>query len=116
MKHNHYSIFDIIAMSPENAGEVLDYEIKKRKPDLELIRNILEFSPVNVNWKDNQGWSLLKRACWVGHVDIVKLLLDQPDINMQAKDQVGFTAFDAASYKDYYHILDLIAKPLSSNP
>lgn len=116
MKHNHYSIFDIIAMSPENASEVLDYEIKKRKPNIELIKNIVEFSPVDINWKDNQGWTFLKRACWLGHREVVTLLLEHSSINIHAKDYVGFTALDAASYKDYYDIMHLIENKLTPNP
>ena len=89
-----YSIYDIIIMTPEIAGKVLFDECMKESPDMELIKNILELSPVDVNLQNSGGDTALMRASWYGYPQIVKLLLERPetDVNLQTKN--GWTAWD----------------------
>ncbi len=46
---------------------------------------------VNVNSKDNSGWTPLVWAAEGGHDDIVKLLLDTGQVDVNSKDYSGWT-------------------------
>jgi len=67
------------------------------KGDLATVRKLLD-KGVDVNWKDELGFTPLSWASGYGHVQIVKLLLDRgAQINMQ--DNNGWTALmDASDY------------------
>ena len=92
-----YSIYEIIIMTPENAGKVLYDECMKESPDMELIKNILELSPVDVNLQDKGGYTALMWASWKGRTEIVKLLLERPEILVNLQNEWGLTALMLAS-------------------
>ena len=51
---------------------------------------------VDVNAKDEFGWTPLHLAAWVGHKEIAELLIENgTDVN--AKDEEGFTPLDHAA-------------------
>ena len=70
-----YTMYDFIIMSPEDAGKVLLDECEKENPNIELIQNILEFAPVNVNLQNSIGSTALMWASDRGHTEIVRMLL-----------------------------------------
>ena len=74
-----YSIYDIITMTPENAGKVLFDECEKKEPDMELIQNILELSPVDVNLQNSGGQTALIWASGNGRTEIANLIQSHPN-------------------------------------
>ena len=81
LKIEDYTMYDFIIMSQEDAGEVLLGECTKDNPDMELIKNILEFSMVDVNLQTKGGWTALMRASYWGHTEIVTMLIDRMDFD-----------------------------------
>ena len=61
-----------------------------------------------LNTKDQKGWNVVMDACYNGHKDVVKLLLEHPDkIELNARN-FGMTALKFASgllSKDIYQLL-----------
>ncbi|MGO9568404.1 MAG: ankyrin repeat domain-containing protein [Desulfomonilaceae bacterium] len=61
----------------------------------------------DVNAKDNHGWTALMEAAKTGHLDVVKLLLDEgADVN--AKDNYGWTALKIAEEDGHKEIVELL--------
>ena len=89
-----YTMYDFIIMSPEDAGKVLLDECEKENPNIELIQNILEFAPVNVNWQNEDGSTALIWASSEGHTENGKLLLERPEIDVNLQTKNGWTAWD----------------------
>ena len=56
-----------------------------------------------------RGDSLLILACYHGHDDAVKLILDQPKTPINARNKLGFTALTGAAYKGYIGIVQQLA-------
>ena len=103
-----YSIYDIIIMTPEIAGKVLFDEYMKESPDMELIQNILELSPVDVNVQKNDGFTALMLASLNGHTEIVQMLLERPEILVNLQNEDGETALIVASDLGRTEIANLI--------
>ena len=95
-EHN-YSVYDLITMSPYKVHELFAKEIKKEDPDLELIRDILAYTIVDVNGKDSDGWTALIVAARDGKEKCVELLLNHPGIDVNVQNSDGKTAWDLAS-------------------
>ena len=111
-----YSIYEIIIMTPENAGKVLLGECTKDNPDMELIQNILELSPVDVNRQNSRGDTALMNASYNGHTEIVRMLLERPEILVNLQTGYGWTALMLASAKDHTEIANLIKAHPNFNP
>ena len=106
---NDYTIFDLIAMSPDDAGKVLVDECKKEYPNIELIQNILEFSPVNVNVQYSNGrTTALIVASANGRTEIARMLLERPEILVNLQDEDGETALMRASNNGRTKIVKLL--------
>jgi len=68
----------------------------------EEVTEILRKNPtINVNWRNDRwfGRTPLHRACWGGHDTIVSILLAHPDIDVNQKDDSGWTPFLLACFK-----------------
>ena len=89
-----YSIFDIIAMSPDQACDVVLNEIwrEDKNPDLDFIKSVFELSPLTVNYQNKLGHSILMFASYFGYVEIVEWLLEFSEINVNLKSQRNQTA------------------------
>lgn len=74
--------YSFITLDDLIAGKVLLEECKKDHPNMKVIENILQFSPVDVNTTDNMDNSLLHWAVVRNNTEIVKLLLEHPEINI----------------------------------
>ena len=58
---------------------------------------------------NNRGDSLLILACYHGHDDAVRVILEQPKTPIDARNKMGFTALTGASYKGYVGIVKQLA-------
>ena len=101
-----YNMYDLIVMSQEDAGKVLHDECNKANPNIELIQNILEFSPVNVQGR--LDYTTLMYASDSGHTEIVRMLLERPEILVNLQDEDGYTALMRASLNGHTEIENLI--------
>ena len=110
MEKEEYTMYEIITMTPDNAGKVLLGECEKKKPNMELINMILEHSIVDVNWQDKDGMSALMRASELGHTEIIRMLLERPEIDKTLKSY-NSTAWDYASLSDRQRFPELEPKP-----
>ena len=108
-----YTMYDFIIMSPEDAGKVLLDECEKENPNIELIQNILEFAPVNVNLQNSIGSTALMWASDRGHTEIVLMLLERPEILVNLQNEYGRTALMRASRWGHTEIADLIRSHLN---
>ena len=90
--HN-YSVYDFILMDVEQSRSLLLNEIKKKDPDLELVKDILAYSVVDVNSKDSFGYTALMQAAYWGKEKCVELLLNHPGIDRTLKNKSGYTAW-----------------------
>ncbi len=77
---------------------------------LESTRAALAADPTQLNtpYAEN-GNTPLHVAVWNGYTDIVKLLLEQPGIDLHIKNKAGKTAFDLAQDKNLPEIINLLA-------
>ena len=70
-----YTIYDLIAMPMSELTKLLFNEIKKTNPDVNLVRDILEYSIIDVNQpEDEDGYTALMWASSNGHTEIVKMI------------------------------------------
>lgn len=96
-----YSIYDIIIMTPDDAGKVVFDEIwgKNTTPNLEFIKTVFELSSITPNYKNHNGHTLLMLASYFGHVEIVEWLLEFPEINVNITSNRNQTALILACSK-----------------
>ena len=111
-----YNMYDLIVMSQEDAGKVLHDECNKANPNIELIQNILEFSPVNVNVQGRLDYTTLMFASFYGHTEIVRMLLEKPEIDVNLQNSGGETALMRASANGHTEIENLIQSHPNFNP
>jgi ankyrin repeat protein len=96
-RYYHYSVYELITMDANQVFGLFIEEIQKRNPNLELVKDILAYTVVDINSKDSNGWTALMRAVMYGSEKLVELLLKHPriDVNVQRKD--GWTALMLAA-------------------
>ena len=71
---------------------------------LKVIKYLIENGKVNVNSKDDDGWTALMRASWRGYSEIVKYLVEKgADINIKNND--GKTTLDLADSEEIKEVL-----------
>lgn len=76
----------------------------------EQVQAALAQDPTQLNTPYAQnGNTPLHVAVWNGYKDIVKLLLEQPGIDLHIKNKAGKTAFDLAQDKNLPEIINLLA-------
>jgi ankyrin repeat protein len=98
-EEHSYSVYELITMAAYEATDLLIEEIKKRTPDLDLIRDIFEYSVVDINGKKSNGWTALIYAAELGKEKAVELLLNHPGIDVNVQTEWGRTALMLAAYK-----------------
>lgn len=107
-----YSIFDIIAMTPDNALQVIVDEIDSMKPNVNLIKDILYNSPIDVNATVDGYSNLLIHALYSEKKAVARLLLQHPDydINLQTpKDK-----YTALMHSSKWGLTDIVQKMLQN--
>ncbi len=70
-------LFDLFAMRVSEVQEMFWGEIESKTPHIEKIEVMLESGLVDVNAKDNRGWSPLHWASEYNFIEIAKLLLER---------------------------------------
>jgi len=90
-KHG-YSVYELITMGVNQALGLLIQEILKKDPDLDLIRDIFEYSVVDINDKDSEDLTALMNAAQWGTAKSVELLLNHPGIDVNLQNKWGTTA------------------------
>jgi len=75
-------------MSKRDIHELFWWECKKKTPDMDLIRFILENFSINVNMKDRNGeWTVLHWAAHHNNVELAELLIQAgADVNFKDRD------------------------------
>ena len=108
-EESKYSMYEIITMTPGMAGEVLIEEFEKDNPNEELIKNILQHSPVDVNMivKPQIDFTALMWASSWGYTEITKACLARPEIDVNLQD-FGSTALMFASICGRTEIVKLL--------
>jgi len=73
----------------------------------ELVKYILADSNIDVNHKDNDGYTAFYYACWHGYIPILKLLLYHRDIdvNIQNEKDGGLTGLHYACWRNHIEIV-----------
>lgn len=63
---------------------------------------------VNINITTNHNGIALHWASWIGHLDILELLLSHSDININHQDNDGYTVLILAAYRGNYEIVNML--------
>jgi|GEM_PF-4904191 len=73
-------------------------KIQNTKTKIETVKLLLSCLGVDVNKKDQQGWSPLLKAVYSGPVEIVELLVAREDLEVNILDNRQQTALDNIAY------------------
>jgi ankyrin repeat protein len=90
-EHN-YTVYDLISMDESQLIELLINEIDSKNPNLDLIRDILGYSVLDINSTVYEDWTALIYAVANGNIQATEILLEQPTINVNLQDEYGLTA------------------------
>jgi len=74
---------------------------------VEEIRTLLQSKQININQQNHLGETPLYFACQKGHIDIVKILLNDKRVSIR-KTNKGKTVFDIAKTNNHSEIMKLI--------
>ena len=102
-------LFDLYAMSSTEVQKIFLKELNKAKPHLEKIEVMLESGLVDVNAKDNRGWSPLHWASANNAIEVAKLLIER-GADVDAKNVDGWTPLHWASARNYIELAELLIK------
>ena len=92
------------AATPEALFSILEIEYDKTNTVETQARDLLKRIPFNmIDWQHkgeprtllNKGNTLLHKACKAGHVEVVKMLLAHPAIDVNLQNDKGATALHA---------------------
>ena len=84
-----------------------------RDGDVSEVSSLLrDHAEINVNWTNpyNFRQTALHAACYYGRVEVVKLLLAHPGINVNLKDNFGITSLSKGCRNDKMSIVQLLLK------
>ena len=79
--------------------------------DLETLESLLTSTTIDFNQTDDKGRSGFYHACYEGHFQVVKLLVQKSkslNLDLNKADEDGLTAFHTACYAEHYDIVDFI--------
>ena len=79
-----------------------------RRGAVKEITSILQYPTLNVNLRDENGWTALQNACQCGKAEVVKLFLALPviDVNLQGSD--GRTVIGCGAWKGQVAVVRLL--------
>ena len=97
-EEHSYSVYELITMGANQVLNLLIEEIRKENPDLELIKDILEYSVIDINSKNSDSQTALIVAARNGREKCVELLLKHPGIDVNLQTIMGNTALMLAAY------------------
>ena len=79
------------------------------KSNSEEIKRPKSEKVINIDKKDNKGWTALMYASFNGQSDIVSMLIEKgADVN--TRDNKGFSAFHIAHYNQHAEIVSMLQK------
>ena len=84
--------------------------------DPALVKLLLDRKDIDVNKKDNQGYTALWRAACSNRFEIAKLLLDRDDIDVNLSDMGGRTPLFHACHCSHLSIVRLLLKKDGIDP
>ena len=88
---NDYDPYELMMIPPNKKAEMIMDEIRKDKPNLNLVRDLITLG-ADLDWQDKFGNTALHRCVNSNHPDIARMLIDAgADVNMQ-DDKRGQTA------------------------
>ena len=98
--------FETIDLLRTHGGKTVTIFVVVTNGDLAGVQAHLD-AGVEVNAKDNGGWTALHYAAWHGRKEIVELLISKgADVN--AKDNSGYTPLDRSTKRKHTEIADLL--------
>jgi ankyrin repeat protein len=75
--------YELMIIPPNKKAEMIVGEIKKNKPNLNLVSDLIVLG-ANLDWQDEDDWTLLHWAAWNGQVKIAQMLIDAgANLNVQ---------------------------------
>ena len=75
--------------------------------EFDEVKNILNTTLVDINYKDSDGWSFLMLASALGHLNVVELLLDN-DANINEKNDSGRSSLMISSMQGHLDVVELL--------
>ncbi|XP_019166635.1 PREDICTED: serine/threonine-protein phosphatase 6 regulatory ankyrin repeat subunit B-like [Ipomoea nil] len=114
---------------PKGSGELSSAGFKKemvnravhaaaRGGNVEVLRELLGNNCSNIldlDYRDDQGATLLHSASGRGQVEVVKSLLASYDDISNSRDKLGNTALHVAAYRGYLAVVEVLASASSSS-
>ena len=101
-----YDPYELMIIPPNKKGEMLMKEIKKDKPNLNLVSDLIVLG-ANLDWQDNYGWTALHICADWNRLEITRMLLDAgADVNIQNNN--GWTALHWCAYKNHPEIARML--------
>jgi hypothetical protein len=91
----------------------VEQQIKEKIVNLhedEAVTLLRAHPDLDVNWKDEWGWTALHRACRTGHVKVVKLLLVHAAIGVNIQTEYGSTPFLLSCFNNHVSVVQLLLK------
>ena len=105
-----YTIYDLITMAMWEATELLFKEIKRTKPDMDLVRDLFQYAVLDLTWQNGNGQTALMWASNQGRTEIAQMLLERPEIDVNLQNSGGSTALMNASFYGHTEIVKLLLK------
>lgn len=109
-----YEDWEIISASPYDIQKAILDEINKKDTDIDYIKNLFEYSGVDINSNLKADYSFLHWAVFKYKPELVKLLLDM-GANPNKMNDMKVTPFDFAIQYEYDDLIMLLIK-YGANP
>jgi len=99
-QYNHTAVLDLVLGSNHVDVNLQDWKGKTalmkaaEKGNLEIVDTLCKRPDIDVNTRDIKGQTALMYAC--GHLDVVKILLNVPHLNMRLASRSNCNAFHVA--------------------
>jgi ankyrin repeat protein len=82
-----YDPYELMIVPPNKKAEMLMKEIGDKKPNLNLVNDLIALG-ANLDWQDEFGWTALIKAVRFGESGIVQMLIGAgADVNLQDDDR-----------------------------
>lgn len=94
-------------MKPSELKDLFHNEVKKEKPNLQLIKDLIDIQLVDINAEDDNAYTPLNWATYYDHVDLANLLLDNGADSKTYDKYVG-NALHTAAERDSIQVATLL--------
>ncbi|XP_023739382.1 protein VAPYRIN [Lactuca sativa] len=100
-EHGHTRLFSVLGL-----GDTLC--MAATKGDIRTVNKLLK-GGVAINGEDQNGWTVLHRASFMGRTDVVRVLIKN-GVDIDARDEYGYTALHCAVESGHVDVLELLVK------